>query len=312
MFRHILVPLDGSRFAEHALPRAFSLAARHEAVLELASVAVPYGGFPPPVGLPADELMESARARAAEYLEDAGNRVRAAGFEGTIVRTVIPAGNVVRLLSRHVVENHVDLTVMTTHGRGPLGRAWLGSTADGLIRRATVPLLLVRPSGEASDDVELEAPPPFARILVPLDGSKASERLVPLADGVAGRGASMILLRTVQPAAPVGYAPYLPHVVEEEHDYKAALKAADEYLHAFASGLNGSPATVELEVRPAEHPAEAILDLAEEEGVDLIAMATAGLGGVKRLLIGSVADKVIRGASVPLLVFRQDEEEAEA
>lgn len=201
---------------------------------------------------------------------------------------------------------------MTTHGRGPLSRFWLGSTADGFIRSTFCPILLFRPSDRNAGEVDLaSSPPSFCRVLVPLDGSNAAEDILPLAAAVAGMGASMVLLRAVPPAFSAEYPIYLPHAVEVERDLAAAKKEAEAYLHEVQEGLNGSPAPLELKVLTSMDAVDAILKTAEEEGADLIAMSTSARGGVSRLLMGSVADKVVRGTSIPLLLARQATEERE-
>lgn len=314
MFRRLLVPLDGSNFAEHALPRALEVAARFDGTLEIATVAVPYGGFPPPIGLPHEATMDSFRDRMKVYLEGVEKRIRENGFTGSIERTVIPAGNVVRSLVRRVTEGPADLIVMTTHGRGWAGRAWLGSTADGVIRNAACPILLVRPAGDESEGADLRpASAPFSKVLVPLDGSKAAERIVPLADAIADKDARKLFVRVVPPLPSFGYAPYLPDVVIEEHDHDAARKDAREYLETFSKGWSGESGAAEFRVMDALPPSEAILKVAQDEAIELIAMTTAGRGGVARLLIGSVADKVVRRAAVPILLSREaDTRQAES
>ncbi|MFW5905191.1 MAG: universal stress protein, partial [bacterium] len=220
VFERILVPLDGSRFGEHALPRALSLASRWGAALELVMVATPQGGGQPQPGVVGDEARERGQALAESYLEDVEKRLADAGFDGEIRRTVVSPGNVANSLVRHLIEVEADFAVMTTHGRGPIQRAWLGSTADAFIRSSPVPVLLLRPTaGEAKDeggDGEGEpassaaigpVPPPFSRILIPLDGSRSAERLLKVSRPLAGDDALTLLLRAV-PAFTSGGSPY--------------------------------------------------------------------------------------------------------
>ncbi len=309
MFRRILVPLDGSPFGEHALPPALALAERWGAEVELVRVAtLGAGGTSPRPGArdPRDLAMEAA----GEYLEEVRSRIADSGFSGKIGSEVIPPGNVARSLVSHVVETEADLAVMTTHGRGPLQRAWLGSSADGFIRHGPVPTLLIRPVGEPDDD----APPldeqarPFGRVLIPLDGSDASERMTEMAlpFTVGAEFPRFILLRAIPPFVPGG-SPYLPHVIREGEAQEQVKEAAQGYLDKVAARLADTPVGVATQVIPAGQPAVAILEAAEEVGADLIALSTHGRGGVARLLLGSVADKVVRGSSVPVLVYREAE-----
>ncbi len=307
MYRTILIPLDGSRFGEHALPWGLAVAQRTGAGVQLATVAdlAPRGGSPSgDTWVPGEETRERGIALAEQYLKETAERVRSTGFDGELGWTVIPPGNVAAALVRHVAKVEADFTVMTTHGRGPLQRAWLGSSADGFIRRSPTPVLLVRPEPAENGDegFPLEPLPDFPRrVLLPLDGSPAGERLVEVTPAVAATDATFLLVRVIPPLLPGG-SPYLPHVVREAEDQERVRTAAREYLEGVASRFQSGD--TEVRVPTAGQPGEAILDLAEEEDVDLIAMSTSGRGGVARLLLGSVADKVIRGASCPVLLFR--------
>src|SRR6202041_168770 len=100
-----------------------------------------------------------------------------------------------------------DLVVMTTHGRGPLGRFWLGSVADELVRESPVPVLLIRPT---EDIVDLTQEPSLKHIMIPLDGTELSEQMLPNAISL-GRflDADFTLVRVVRPLGatiPVGEA----------------------------------------------------------------------------------------------------------
>ncbi|MEX0935580.1 MAG: universal stress protein [Gemmatimonadota bacterium] len=321
MFERILVPLDGSGFGETALPRAIQLAEWWDASLELATVAnpeVPGGepGPPPDVG---DDFLDVARQHAREYLTNVEERIRSGGFAGGLAHAVIPSGNIAHSLARHVHERDCDLAVMTTHGRGPIQRAWLGSAADAFIRRSPVPVLLIRPrdegvgeDGDRPDEASgrpdlTRRPALFRRLLIPLDGSEEAERMLetaaPLISGEAE--GECILLRVVAPFMPGG-SPYLPHVVREVESQALVKKAAWDYLDGVTDRAPGS--RVEGKVVTDAQAAAAILKVAEEEEADVIAMATAGRGGVGRLLLGSVADKVVRGAELPVLVHRETDE----
>ncbi len=314
MYRKILVPLDGSRFSERALSPALGLASRWGAGLELATVANPGGvrRVPEPSELIGDESRERAKGEATDYLERVESRIREGGFQGEIGWSVISSGNVSSSLVRHLGQVNADFVVMTTHGRGPIERGWLGSSTDGFIRRSPVPILLIRPEVDDEEPVpegESERVPVgaggFGRVLFPLDGSEAGERMLELSRPLVNDdGARALLLRVAPPAMP-GTSPYLPHLVEEAYDGEAAKKAAMEYLREL--GARAPAGEVETRVVTASQPAVAILRSIEEEAVDLVAMSTAGRGGVARLLLGSVADKVIRGSPVPVLVFRESE-----
>ncbi len=316
MYRRILVPLDGSRFGEHALPTAIAFARRLGAELNLATVALPAS---PEVDSPdrgvsrGEDARDRGLARATSYLDGVTDRIRATGFEGTISPEVISAGNTAHSLVRHMLDVRADLVVMTTHGRGPIQRAWLGSTADGVIRRSPVPVLLLRPE-EEGEERAADAPldlgvghTPYRRVLVPLDGSRAAEEVLSIMPALAEDDAAFTLLKVVAPFIPGG-SPYLPHVVRETRDEEVVESAARAYLDEVAARFDLGGRSVEALTRLQGQAGMAILEVARDEAIDLIAISTTGRGGVARMLLGSVADKVIRGSPCPVLVYRKPEE----
>jgi nucleotide-binding universal stress UspA family protein len=238
---------------------------------------------------------------STQYLDSVSERVgTAAGGE---VSTAVHSGRCAETLHEQVAELGIDLVVMATHGRGALSRAWLGSVADAFMRHARVPVLFVRPSeGEAPAPDEADD---FETLLVPLDGSDLSESALEHATefGVLF-GSAYHLTRVV--AFPLEIAsPYLPHTVQMNADILADAKEnAAAYLeeHAERMRRRGLRVTVSVAVDP--QAAHGVLAEAEAVGCDLIAMATHGRSGVSRVVLGSAADKILRGTHVPLLLFR--------
>lgn len=294
MFSRILVPLDGSAFAESALPLAFTVSDSCGADVELVTVHEPVPSFA------YDEWKSAAEEWSENYLEELKSRASRAG--GRIVTTVL-SGRVAEALEERAREVDADLVVMATHGRGALTRAWLGSVADTFLRHAPCPVLISRP--EEADG----GSPPWEpeTILVPLDGSELSEsileRAVEFGEPFEAR---LVLTRIV--AYPVEVAsPYLPHTVQMNQEIvEDARKGAESYLEQRAAPLRERGFTVECEARIDNQAGHGIIKVAEEQEVDMIAMSTHGRGGVARAILGSAADKVIRGAHRPVLVYRPE------
>jgi nucleotide-binding universal stress UspA family protein len=292
----ILVPLDGSALAERALPVAAELSRLAGAPVELVHVHVPISPDPIHVeGLPViDEHMRSLRRdHERAYLE----RLREGLGAEASVSTAVVDGPVAPGLAAHARAVGAWLIVLTTHGRGGLERMWLGSVADELARVSPVPILLVRPE-----------PPPagrFARILAPLDGSKTSEAILEHAARLArlGSGAEIVLLRVVQPLVA---AVWLPEgavaAAAPQEDLPGRERRAREYLDVAARSLAGLRVRPRVEV--AASVAAAILQTAQAEACDLVALATHGRSGLARVALGSVADKVVRASHTPVLLFR--------
>ena len=150
MFRNILVPLDGSPFGEHALPIAYALARRAGAQVHLVRVHEPLAAMVPVMAgwAPGAEMEQWTR----EVAESQSAYVRGVAEQAPADVRVTPRllhGMVLDALEVDAQRIGADLVVMTTHGRGGIARAWLGSVADGLVRRLHVPVLLVRPGMDA-------------------------------------------------------------------------------------------------------------------------------------------------------------------
>jgi nucleotide-binding universal stress UspA family protein len=254
----LLVPLDGSLLAEQAVPVAAVLAKRTGGRIHLVTVAPALAG---PVYLP-----RTAEAVAATY--------------GVQTSIALLDGPVAPALAAYVEEHHVDLVVMTTHGRGGVSRLWLGSVADQLLRRATAPVLLLRADSAT-------APTGVHCLLVALDGSPESENALRSALALAGTtpGTRIVLVQVIAPLIP-------------ELDLRPATATLEHLAHR--ARLRGIQATAR--VVTGSNPAERIHQLARATEADLIVVGTRATRGIERLALGSVADKVVRGADRAVLV----------
>jgi nucleotide-binding universal stress UspA family protein len=285
MYRSLLVPLDGSGLAEHALPLALSIARRTGATLHLVRVHTPV-----PAGVEAiDSTMDdSAREEESIYLNAMTTRLTAAA--AVPVSSRLLDGPIAAVLDEHALAMGSDLIVMTTHGRGLFARFWLGSVADELARRVSIPVLMVRPQ---PGPPELRADKVLQHVLIPLDGSTLAEQMIePAVDLAYSMQAACTLLQVIPP---LGRHSIILHGQHRRH--------AEAYLEAILARLPAQTMHVRARVVSSEQPAVAILAEARAHNIDLIALATHGRGGFKRLLLGSVADKVLRGASASVLVY---------
>ncbi|HEY0601702.1 MAG TPA: universal stress protein [Herpetosiphonaceae bacterium] len=291
----ILVPLDGSRFAEHALPAARQLALRSGAMLSLVHVHVPIinvslgmwnmGGVPI-----VDERMDAeVRQYEQAYLQSIRERFAADDLQ---ITCEILHGAVVPTLTEHAADMHADLVIMTTHGHGAFSRVWLGSVADAFVRHSDIPTLLIRPAAEADTPTPKDQLPSIRQMLIPLDGSELAERILEPACRLGDLlDVDYWLLSVVEPS----------EAGEQE-------RAAHAYLDKMARELREQGHTIHTEVAVGQ-PARTILDVAQQHEIGLVALATHGRGGLSRLLLGSVADKVVRGAETPVLLVRPQADE---
>jgi nucleotide-binding universal stress UspA family protein len=312
MMKSIFVPLDGSSFAEHALPLALSIARRANATLNVVLVHVPLAAaFAEPIrGMetPSDEPL---KARERAYLVALTQKLKKAASIPVVA--MFAEGPVVPTIRDQVVSGGGDLVVMTTHGRGALARFWLGSIADQLIRELPVPLLLVRPT-EGKADITREQL--LRHIMIPLDGSTLSTQAVePTVELGNLMEADYTLLRVVPPISPLPLDVVELPLSEDAHPlyerlktlHDEEMKRAGDDLDKVRKPLAAKGLRVVAKAAEFDQPARAILDAAQDGANDCIALATHGRRGLGRLFLGSIADKVIRGATVPVLVYRPRE-----
>jgi nucleotide-binding universal stress UspA family protein len=209
-------------------------------------------------------------------------------------------GPVIETIAEHARSVHAGLIVMTTHGRGPFSRFWLGSVADGLIRRVPAPLLVVRPGDGDAPSPDHDWRP--RNILVPLDGSTLAERALPAAVAIAKLNeASLTLFRVIEPVPILAPEGLIPQPTILDASVLDELKTqARTYLERIGENLRKEGLNARCRIALDDRTAQAILEGSRES--DLIVLATHGRHGVARMLLGSVADKLVRGATEPVLV----------
>ena len=286
MFTRMLVPLDGSKRSERVLPYAAGLAkALGDDLVLLHDETIGLRGPDTPAATDTIGRIEGL----VSALEELGLRIRMRIDRGPAAQAILHAAD----------DEHADVIVMSTHGRGGLGRWLYGSVADDVLRHTTLPVILVSAACERSWSIE----GPF-RLLVPLDGSRFAEAALEPAGEVADAlGAELVLLRVVEPAdgfAALGTA-YLP----------AQSQGLLDEAQAYLDGISTSPSMAGLKTTrriAAGDPAAKIAAVAQDEDVDLIVMATHGSGGLTRLMMGSVATSVLHRATTPLLLVHSTTE----
>ncbi len=293
MYRRILVPLDGSPLAEQALPFAKMFAWGFQATAVLFQAIPPIRETLRVDGevFPVDEQMELLRWQAREYLESVHKDFAAAGIAAEReIRVGAPAPTILDLIE----STGIDLIVMATHGRTGVGRWVYGSVADKVLHGARVPLLLVRASEQPV------APQPLTRVLVPLDGSELAERALEPARQVAEAFDAEVLLFRAW-AMPL-YGMEEPLNVVESLE-RAVRANADDYVTHSTCQLQAQGMRVRGETQGGT-AAESILEQAQHAKASLIVMSTHGRSGVSRWVMGSVADRVLRASSIPVLLIR--------
>lgn len=291
MSRRILVPLDGSDLAEHALPWAKLLADKFQTQIELLRCYEPLASIYMIPEFAAPTPIYYDQSAFYKQIDDYLDNVSESLPEGLAVKQRCEGDPGASIVDR-ADEGDIEAVVMASHGRGGLGRWLLGSVATKVVRASRTPVLIINAG------TEVPAQPEVKRILVPLDGSKTSEGALQQALSLAERFQAEIVLYQGVAHTPIGH-PQLDAAVNLE------VQNAREYLEEVKSRY--PQAKMSLEVKIAG-PTLGIVEAAES--CDLIVMNSHGHTGVKRWLLGSVAESVLQSTRRPLMIVYQRTEES--
>jgi len=283
-YKRILVPLDGSVVAEAALAYAALIAGRNKAELVLLTVC--------------DRDNETTTRPRQAYLEQKAEELRA---ERLKVSTAVVCGNTVEQIAVYALRNMIDLLTISSHGYSGFKRLLLGSVAGRVIDYVKIPILLVKAGKAAKEKPELK------RILLPMDGSQFSETSIPYAQSVIGGTDAEIELLTVAkpPLVPSDRSANIKPSWEEYRDALVAdaKEQAMAYLERVRTAFTDEKTSVKLLVEMGK-PADSIMQAAEREQVNLIALSSHGRTGAERVFYGSVARRLIDESGIPLLLIR--------
>ncbi len=283
-YRRVLVPLDGSELAERAIPYAKTIALNTGSELMLFTVTP----------APSEKLDRPMNA----YLELNAKELQSQGIKASIA---IAYGNVADELIGFADKSNIDLIIISTHGHSGIKRWVLGSVALKVLYGTCTPVLLIKSRAHKISKVE------FKKILVPLDGSPFSEASIPYVKELAkGAGGEIILLRVSEP--PVLPADRSPAIKPSWEEYRDILMAeiqrqAEEYLEGIKANLGKSGIKVRSQAILGK-AAESILQIAQKEDINLIAMTTQGRTGISRWVYGSVASRIVEESLQTVLLIR--------
>ena len=302
MYKKILIPLDGSKTAESVLPYARALAKRFALpvdLLEVVDVVEMARSVPAAEGLFINQLAEDDARRSGVYLD----RV-AQSFAAVPVHCMVKQGHAAEVIVGTAAGDKDTLTMMATHGRSGLNRFLLGSVAEKVLRGAANPLLLVRATESARSDGEAA----LKSVIVPLDGSELAETILPVVEALAKKlRLEVILFRAyVIPygAYTAGEGFYDPVNLEA---FLARLRQETiEYLERKTAELKHQGLAEVSYVAKEGLSADEIIKFARATPDNLIAMCSHGYSGVKRWVLGSVTETVVRHSGDPVLVLRAD------
>lgn len=304
--RTILVPSDGSAISARAIPYALVLARPGTEIILLNVIE-----REEPVRNLAGHVTESADAQTRRAAEQARQELVALTKNLTMdtaatFTELVRAGDPATEIAAVAGEVDAGLLIMASHGRGAAGRWTYGSVADDVSRAAGPPVLIVRVANETAPEPPLDVPATVERIVVPIDGSETSRRALPLAADLARQLRIPIKLLmavefpvsspTMGMDASWGYeAGELLEGMEAEASVllnaaKAALSTQHHGLEVSMDVLRG-------------HAASAVIH--ETTPTDMIVLSSRGRAGFGRLLLGSVAEQLVRTGRCPVLLVRR-------
>lgn len=290
--KKILFPTDFSEVAERAFSHASRLADRFDAELHVLNVIPPYK---PEYATPMEYLSPSdVTEQPRSPLEDMPPRRMEHPSPLAIVHAQVQDVSAPVAVLSYADEHDIDVIVMGTHGRSGVDRWLIGSVSEEVVRLSTCPVLTVHGKGGGSSAVGVE------RVVVPVDFSEHSRLNITYARELAAAyGARIDLVHVVEDyaLAPVyGVEPLALNTPEVLDRVRAGLES-------MAAEAPGADVPVQVHVLTG-NPVNEIIEFASRTGAGLIVIATHGLTGIKRFLMGSVTERVVRSAECPVFTVK--------
>jgi nucleotide-binding universal stress UspA family protein len=289
-FRKLLCPVDFSPGSQHALEVAARMAREADGELVVAHAwHLPVAAFGADYSVPpelfqevVDDVQRGLAAATADATRFGAPRVSSRLLHGVAWDQIVAATR---------DDPAIDLIVMGTHGRSGLARVLLGSVVEQVIRHAPCSVLAARGPGGLQ---------PFRKVLCPIDFSEDSRRaLAYAAELTAPGGAGITLLHVVEPAITFSNLPMA------EDNLQSLDRRATHELVRWASELETKVAVpVATEIRIGRPGVQTLTTLDADPTFDLVIVGSHGRTGIRRVLLGSVAEQVLRHAACPVLVAR--------
>jgi nucleotide-binding universal stress UspA family protein len=306
MYKRILVPLDTSKLAEIAIPYAEELAMKLGSEVILIHVRTPADTPDKPehrayISKMAGEIEQHIKKSPSL---PPGEKVKvASAIIGSPTIITHPAEEILE----YAEKENISLIVMGTHGRTGIRRWALGDTADKVAKSSKSPILLIRAGSDVPENVHLDT------ILVPLDGSKQSEAVLPYIESLASKLKTKVsLLNVIENAYHIiptydgaGYygAAGIMRVPYTEEEVKPLKEVAEKYVKSVSEKLETEGIKTSYEIRVGSADDE-IIKAEDEIHPDMVVMSTHGHSGFGRWDHGSIADKVLHHGNTPLMLVR--------
>lgn len=299
MYQKILVPLDGSKVAEAILPYVVWLARGFGARVTLLTVAPSRketGQLSPGASGPASVVtMERLAIEPTRYLEEVARYLTVRRIEA---EPVVAPGDAPQEILSQGREHGCDLIAMSTRGRSGLGRGLLGSVTDAVVRSSDIPVVVVSPKDGQPEPKEGMA---LKRVVAPLDGSPLAEAVLPHVKEMARRLSLEVALIRVVTVPTWPYSEHDGYPVEVTGLEERLEAEAATYLERVGRGFSDEGISTQWKVLKGT-AGPTILSYVQGRSENLVAISTHGRSGLGRLVMGSVADLLIRSLGTPVLV----------
>ena len=292
----VLIPLDGSRTAEHSLVYLDALKALGS--LQGCFVSV-IDDAEEPRTRTAEEADDREENLLSTYLREIAGDVEK--YSGVKLETKVLRGSPAERIISEAHDFAPDLIIVSTHGRSGTTRWRFGSVADKVIRGAQCNTLVIGPNATEQESwIDCKLVLPFKSILLPVDGSALAEQAIEVAQMFArGFNSTVHIVRIVPiPTATMGYGAevaYVPDVLD------SLVEGAKANVSDVRSHFGGMSATTEVVVGNA---ADELEKYSRQHKIDLVVMTSHGRGGFLRTALGSVTDRMLAAGSAPVLVVR--------
>lgn len=290
MFNRVLVPLDGSKLAELALPYAEELAGAFNSEVTLVEVC--------------EQNESQYRHMQQLYIEKVAELVRKHIKEvgPTVkVKPVVLDGKPAAEIIDYTEKSDTSLIIMATHGRSGIMFWATGSVANKVLHEIRIPILLIRAKAPALKEGKRGL---FSKILVPLDGSAKGETILAHVTGLTKELKSEVtLFQTIAPGKHVHTIGGLNYVRFAEQHIESTKANVQKYLKEVGRRFKDTKATVKYELKVGD-PAAEIIKFADETGASLVAISTHGHSGIERWTFGSVTHKLLHSGNTHVLLAR--------
>jgi nucleotide-binding universal stress UspA family protein len=299
MFTRILIPLDGSKTAEKVLPYARFVAGTLKLPVELLAVVDIVEMATHITAARAshlDTVIEDSVRNSEQYLSGV-----AGTFPGANTRCMVEKGKPEQVIIETAAGDQGTFITMATHGRSGINRWLLGSIAEKVLRGTTNPLLLVR----ATEEAKSESVASLKSVVVPLDGSELAERVLPAVAELAKTLKLAVVLFRAYNIPTSAYAGDEGYYATNYDEMLTAMRdEAVDYLEKKTEAVKKMGIANASSVAKEGFAADEIISLSRQSPDNLIAMSTHGRSGVKRWVLGSVTETIVRHSADPVLVIR--------